>query len=82
MRLVEKEGGSTIIPELAVSALSDDRLDKVKFIGRSNPVREISTVVRRKQLKKNLVQVFRDAVAANLPRGILENDASRRVEIF
>lgn len=82
MRLVEKEGGSTIIPELAIGTLTDDRLDKVKFIGQANPVREISTVVRRKQLKKKLIEVFRNEVLKHLPPGVLENDASRRVEIF
>lgn len=79
MRLVEKEGGSTIIPELALDALSDERMDRVKFIGEQNPVREISTVTRRSGLKANLIQALRQEVLKVLPKAVRENEDNKTV---
>ncbi|MEQ9186534.1 MAG: LysR substrate-binding domain-containing protein [Cryomorphaceae bacterium] len=79
MRLVEKEGGSTIIPELSLDAISNERLDCVKFIGTQNPVREISTVTRRSGLKASLIHALRQEVLASLPKGIIENAVEKIV---
>jgi LysR family hydrogen peroxide-inducible transcriptional activator len=79
MRLVEKEGGSTIIPELALDHLSDERMDRVKFIGEKNPVREISTVTRRSGLKAHLIEVLRLEILAALPKGVRQNEAEKTV---
>lgn len=82
MNLVDKEGGSTIIPELALQSLSDARMDQVKFINEAHPVREISTVMRKKGVKVPLVNALREAIMASLPKQILRNDGERKVEIF
>lgn len=79
MRLVEREGGSTIIPELALDAISSERLDCVKFIGTQNPVREISTVTRRSGLKSSLIQALRQEILEALPKGVNENVTQRTV---
>ncbi|NQV52639.1 MAG: LysR family transcriptional regulator [Flavobacteriales bacterium] len=82
MRLVEKEGGSTIIPELALDALSEDRLDCVKFISDKNPVREISTVTRRSGLKASLINALRSEIMIALPKGLMENEENKTVVVI
>lgn len=81
MRLVDKEGGSTIIPELATLDLPEEKADRVKFIGNLSPVREISIAVRRKHLKRKLLQLLRTEILKSLPKHVLENDGDQRVEI-
>lgn len=75
MRLVETEGGSTIIPELALDTLEDTHIDRVKFIGTHNPVREISTVVHRTALKADLISALRGTIAKVLPSNIRSNES-------
>ena len=79
IRLVDKEGGTTIIPELALDTLSSDQIDRVKFIGEDNPVREISTVTRRKGLKRKLIDALRDEINQSLPKVVRENEDNRQV---
>ncbi|MEX2596264.1 MAG: LysR substrate-binding domain-containing protein [Salibacteraceae bacterium] len=73
IRLVDREGGTTIIPELALDTLSSQQIDHVKFIGEENPVREISTVSRRRGLKVKMIKVLRSTIKESLPKNVLEN---------
>ncbi len=73
IRLVDQEGGSTIIPELCTLDLEEDRLDRVKFIGTKNPVRQISLITRRKGYKKRLFDALRASVDRRLPNQVKEN---------
>ncbi len=82
MRLVELEGGSTIIPELALASMSEAKLDHVKFIGQTRPVREVSTVTRKKGPKTKLIEALRGQILEALPKEIRNNDATRKVEIY
>ena len=73
MRLVDKEGGSTIIPELALDVITEEQIDRVKFIGSTNPLREISTITRRKGLKESMINAMRDSIVKSLPKSVLDN---------
>lgn len=79
IRLVDKEGGTTIIPELALDHISTEQIDRVKFIGKDNPVREISTVSRKRGLKSALINALRKEIQDALPRSIQENNANHLV---
>lgn len=73
MKLADKEGGSTIIPELSSLDLEDSKLDQVKFIGEENPVREISMLIQKKGYKSKLFDVLIETVKSNLPEQLKEN---------
>lgn len=79
IRLVDREGGSTIIPELSIDLMSEARIDRVHFIGEANPVREISTVTRRSGLKAGLIGALRQEILENLPKSVQENETDRTV---
>lgn len=74
MRLVDREGGSTIIPELALDAITEDQIDRVKFIGDENPLREISTVTRRRGLKESIINAMRETIMDSVPKAVIENE--------
>ncbi|MEM9324739.1 MAG: LysR substrate-binding domain-containing protein [Bacteroidota bacterium] len=73
MKLADREGGSTLIPELATLDLDEERLGQVKFIGDQNPVREISLMSRPRSHKARLFEVLSQTIRENLPPQIQEN---------
>jgi LysR family transcriptional regulator, hydrogen peroxide-inducible genes activator len=79
IRLVDREGGTTIIPELALDTLTPEQIDRVKFIEQTNPVREVSIVKRRKGLKASIIKVLREEIRGSIPKSVLENDKERQV---
>jgi LysR family hydrogen peroxide-inducible transcriptional activator len=79
IRLVDKEGGTTIIPELALDTLTPDQIDRVKFIEQTNPVREISLVRRRKGLKASIVRVLKEEIRNAVPKSVQENAREKQV---
>lgn len=81
MRLVDKEGGVTLIPELATLDMRDDQLDRLKFIADHNPVREISIVVGRRAMKKKLIDLFSKELLEGLPAQVRENTNENIIEI-
>lgn len=81
MRLVDKEGGLTFIPELATLDMYDDQLDRLKFIADQNPVREISIVLGRRAMKKKLIDLFSAELLEALPAQIRENTNENIIEI-
>ncbi|MGB3464206.1 MAG: LysR substrate-binding domain-containing protein, partial [Cyclobacteriaceae bacterium] len=81
MRLVDKEGGLTFIPELATLDMHADQLDRLKFIADHNPVREISIVQGRRAMKKKLIDLFSAELLKALPAQIRENTHENIIEI-
>jgi len=81
MRLVDNEGGVTLIPELATLHMNDEQLDRLKFIGQRNPVREISIILGRRAMKKKLVDLFAKELNNSLPGQIKENTNEDIIEI-
>jgi len=66
-RVVENHAGITILPELALMDLDEDRLRHVRFFKKPPPAREISLVARRAYAKTRLVNALREMIMAHLP---------------
>ena len=81
MKLVDKEGGLTLIPELATLDMNDEQLDRLKFIADHNPVREISIVLGRRAMKKKLIELFSKELLEGLPIQVKENTNENIIEI-
>ena len=81
LRLVDTEGGSTIIPELCTLDMDDDKLDRVKFVGTQDPVRQISLLTRRKGYKKRLFEALVSSISSALPNQVKENKGASIISI-
>ncbi len=81
MKLADREGGSTLIPELSTLDLDEDRLEQVKFIANQHPVREISLLTRPRNHKMRLFEVLMTTIKGNLPPQITENKPNNVVPI-
>jgi LysR family hydrogen peroxide-inducible transcriptional activator len=66
-RLVENQAGITILPQLALTDLDEERMGAVRFFHPPAPVREISLVTHRAFAKYRLVAALKEEIIAHLP---------------
>ncbi|MCW3805560.1 hydrogen peroxide-inducible genes activator [Plebeiibacterium marinum] len=67
-RLVEDEGGYTLLPELALTdQVLNNKKAQVKNIGASDPLREVSMVYSRNFVKNQLMEVLFNTIKEVIP---------------
>ena len=82
IKMVEREGGVTFIPQLAADDLPNKQKEQLRFIGRNHPVREVSLVYSRKFAKIALIQKLEEQIRQNLPQEVLHNPVDNIVQIY
>ena len=76
-KLVLKEGGYTLLPELAIgSPMKDASIKRFK----SKPLREVSFAYTRNYSKRRLMEALSEEIKASIPKAMLEGDVSKIVE--
>lgn len=73
IRMVERSGGLTIIPELAVHDLAPTRLAHVREFHPPSPVREISLIYNREHVKTRLIEVLQQEILSHVPEAMKLN---------
>lgn len=79
-KMVEKEGGFTILPELAMDQTTKNTKTVVKQFSGKKPLREVSLVYTRNYAKRNLIALFSDEIKKAVPKELLSNKEGRIVE--
>ncbi|WP_347158061.1 hydrogen peroxide-inducible genes activator [Pontibacter chitinilyticus] len=69
-RLVETQHGLTLLPELSVLGMPDEKRQLVREFSAPQPQREVSLVVHRTFLKKKLIEALQQEIVAALPESI------------
>lgn len=77
-RMVESQGGLTILPELATIGMDRKRKEQLREFKAPPPVREIGTVTYRHFMKDRLLRTLRAAIIAGV-KGHLASDGRTRV---
>ncbi len=78
-RMVQIEGGYTLIPELAIDhEMSPNTL--IKSFLNTHPLREVSLVYSRNFVKKRLIQLLSDVIRASVPQKMLNGERGGIVE--
>ena len=80
-KLVEMNNGITILPEMATLDFSVKQMNMVRHFKTPAPVREVSLVTHRNYVKKKLVDVLKQEIAASLPKKILLNKNNNIIKI-
>ena len=80
MNIIDKEGGVTIIPELATLGMSESRFDHVRTFADSNPLREVSLVYSRHYSKFKLIELLWKEMVASMPEKLLQKNRGTIVE--
>ncbi|QDK78766.1 LysR family transcriptional regulator [Spirosoma sp. KCTC 42546] len=67
IKLIDKQGGFTLLPYLATLDMDTIRQARLRPFDQPQPVREVSLVMHRSFLKRKLINTFRDEILAHLP---------------
>ena len=73
MRIVDVEGGFTLIPELALQYMSPEKKKQVRSIANTKPLREVSVIYSRHFTKQRLITLLCDEIKSVVPahRGMI-----------
>lgn len=66
-KMVETEGGFTLLPELAALELSTKQFNNIATFKKPKPLREVSIVYARSVAKKKFVQILKNQILKNIP---------------
>lgn len=80
MKIVDKEGGFTLIPELATQYLPQEKLKQVKKFSNLHPLREVSLVYARHYSKHKLLDLLAKNIQNIIPKDLLNSAKGTIVE--
>lgn len=69
-RIVETQHGLTLLPELSVLELPEEKRRMVHLFKEPQPQREVSLVVHRSFLKRKMIEALRKEIIASIPESI------------
>lgn len=72
MRIVDCNGGYTIIPELQLSLMSDVQRANVRELYNPVPGREVAFVVRKDFVRERMLNILADAIKSIIPEEMLD----------
>lgn len=67
-RMVDQNNGTTILPELALSDLTEKQLDKVRYFKTPEPAREISMVTQKNFIKRRMIEALKAEIMDFVPK--------------
>ena len=79
LRMVDINGGFTIIPELSMAGLHEDVLSQIRMFKDPVPVREISLVTNKYFTKNKLAIAFTESVLSGVPEEMKAKNKKRKI---
>ena len=73
LRVLDMNGGHTIIPQMHLEYLSDLRMKNVRKIGMPEPEREISLVIRKDYVRERFLNIISDIIKTIVPDDMLDS---------
>ncbi|MBE5317599.1 LysR family transcriptional regulator [Pedobacter sp. MR2016-19] len=70
VRMVDLNGGATLLPELAITELNAKQINKVRHFKSPEPVREISLVTHKNFIKKRMLNALKDEILEIIPKAM------------
>jgi len=80
IKFVDKEGGFTLIPELALNDMTESKKSLAKRIKDVNPVREVSLVTSRVFVKQRILEALKSEILNSIPKEMLDKKRGEIVE--
>lgn len=72
VKIVDENGGYTIIPELHTSLLTDEQKERVRNFRQPEPVREVSLVVRNDYIRERMLNLLADSIRTIVPDSLVD----------
>ena len=79
MRMVDINGGLTVLPELSLADFPEEIMDRVRYFKDPVPVREISLVTNKYFTKNKLAISFTESIVSNIPESMRSPNKKRKV---
>ncbi len=80
-RMVDQNNGATILPELALSDLSDKQMDRVRYFKTPEPAREVSIVIQKNYLKRRMIDALKAEILEFVPKRMRSKKKKEVMEI-
>jgi LysR family hydrogen peroxide-inducible transcriptional activator len=80
MNIVDREGGITLIPELAKFSMHETRLTNVRSFTNFHPLREVSLVYSRHFAKHKLINLLWREIQEDIPKEMQDDSRGTVVE--
>lgn len=80
MKIVDVEGGFTLIPELAIQYMPESKKRQVKSLTENKPLREVSVIYSRHYTKQKLINLLCEEIRAVVPAKMLDAKRGMVVE--
>ncbi|MGL5682997.1 MAG: LysR substrate-binding domain-containing protein [Marinifilaceae bacterium] len=80
MKIVDREGGFTLIPELVLQYLPEEKRKQVRHFTSYEPLREVSLIYSRHYTKQRLIDILANEIMSVVPQEMLNASRGRVVE--
>ena len=80
MKIIDREGGFTLIPELAGLELGSGDQKRVRNFSNTVPLREVSLVYTRRFAKAKLIDMLSQSIQQSIPKSMLKKERGTIVE--
>jgi len=78
-KMVDRNGGLTVLPELATVEFSDDMMDNVRYFEEPEPVREVSLITNDHFVRLGILQSLMDEILKLVPEKMRVQKKNRKV---
>jgi len=80
-RIVETQHGLTLLPELSVLEMPEDKKQLIRPFSEPQPLREVSLVVHKSFLKKKLIEALQKEIIAAVPETIVSRKKQQVIKV-
>ena len=80
MKIVDREGGFTLIPELATQDMTEEKKKQVRSFTTYTPLREVSAIYSRHYAKQRLIDLLCEDIKRVVPPRMLKKERGKIVE--
>jgi LysR family hydrogen peroxide-inducible transcriptional activator len=80
IKIIDKEGGFTLIPELAGNEIKDTKENNLRYFSDITPLREVSLVFSRQFAKTKLIELLANEIQNSVPNYMLSIERGTLVE--
>lgn len=78
-RMVQKNGGMTILPEFATLDFTEDQMETVRYFEEPEPVREVSLVTNDHFVRLSILQSLMDEILKLVPENMRVQKKNRKI---
>jgi LysR family hydrogen peroxide-inducible transcriptional activator len=80
VKMIDKNGGFTLLPELAIAEMDDARRKQVRTFTDMVPLREVGIAYARSYAKGNMLKTLKEHIQKSIPERMLAKDRGTIIE--